>query len=386
MSLSIGERLRTDTDAHTITGAGYRDSYNPGGYTLAPYTTFTYYRSIKDNPVPSIHKPSGLRNVKPVLHEKASVLGSTEIRDFPSLALPELIRTYGMKHTASPQALLDCLPSLSDADRSDLCREAFNTFTTQFPEEISLGNFIYELRELPSLLPKLERTLSETIAGGYLNLEFGWLPFLDDLKTLGSLVSRIEKRLQFLRETSGRPTRLGFHRKLDVSQDPVEIPSPVPYGPTLVYVPKTVTLEFRAGATLLQDLQDLDSWQAYLRAFLGTTGLTNPTKVVWNTLPFSFVLGWFVELESRLDSLNIQQATLDFSVWNTSHSVKSFSRGDLFLLNKSSFMPNPERYQHLGVVTLERYERQPGFPTAPTAVGWSGLSPKQLALTLAMLT
>lgn len=73
----------------------------------------------------------------------------------------------------------------------------------------NLGQFITELRELPQLPIFLQRRAKkfQDLGGEYLNVEFGWLPFLDDVRKLHGLQVSIHKRLAKLVKENGLSVR-----------------------------------------------------------------------------------------------------------------------------------------------------------------------------------
>jgi hypothetical protein len=213
-----------------------------------------------------------------------------------------------------------------------------------------------------------------------LNVEFGWKPFLSDLKTLGELNERVTQRLEHLREIAGKRTRLGAVSEnfyvVGGLADQVESY----YKSFQIRVKHLSTrYDWRAGGYVFQNLDYLDGLIGQLRAFSGALGLQNPVKVLWNALPFSFVMDWFFNVSGHLAAATPQPVG-----WQTSgftSSVTTTTQLELIVENPNvigvGFPP-----RKLGTISYRRYSRVPGLPVGGLTI--SNLSPRELALLLAL--
>lgn len=270
---------------------------------------------------------------------------------------------------------------LPDAQWYTLNRASFAEFADVFPEEISIGNFFWELREILELIPKITRSYIGMVQSGVLNVEFGWKPFLSDLKTLGGLVQKVEERVKYLRATKGRTVRIG--REVD---DCYTIAySDYVYGPVrgLAFRCKHLgtRFDYRAQGYVTHDLDYLDGTVGMLRAFAGALGLNNPVKALWNSLPYSFVVDWFLDVSGHLGLVTARPVGWQLSA--VCSSVKQVSRFEISQLNEnlldcSGLPPFP-----MGTLQYRRYTRLPGLPTGGLTV--ASLSPRELVLLLAMI-
>jgi len=304
----------------------------------------------------------------------------------PVAPLPQMMQDHGNLFTPSfPQY---CVPgkvnlfvrTLPDSAWLAENLKAFATFSSAFPEEISIANFLWELRELGTLIPKIAHTYLETVQSGILNVEFGWKPFLSDLKTLGELNERVTQRLEHLREIAGKRTRLGAVSEnfyvVGGLADQVESY----YKSFQIRVKHLSTrYDWRAGGYVFQNLDYLDGLIGQLRAFSGALGLQNPVKVLWNALPFSFVMDWFFNVSGHLAAATPQPVG-----WQTSgftSSVTTTTQLELIVENPNvigvGFPP-----RKLGTISYRRYSRVPGLPVGGLTI--SNLSPRELALLLAL--
>lgn len=272
---------------------------------------------------------------------------------------------------------------------SDLHLEAFNYFSEQFPSEISFSEFIQGLIEAKALLPSIEGSIGKTLAGGYLNYEFGWRNLIQDLGNLSTLLDSVRNRLNYLHRTSGIPQRLGFNRKIDLSTK---------VGHTLDYAIsgnwgtrlriQSINCEYRAVGWILQNLEFLDGLYGIIRGVISALELDNPLKAFWNVLPFSFVVDWFGKFSEHLTALSRVKSP-NWDVYNVTHSVKttfSLEVCDVHNLSGDSHFDDPsyEEY-HTGTIDGTTYYRGLGTPFDPIGIDLDQLTPQQLVLLLAML-
>lgn len=271
-----------------------------------------------------------------------------------------------------------------------LCDEAFNRFHTAFPEELSIANFIWELREIGSLIPQLSKSIRKSIAGGYLNLEFGWKPLIGDIKTMLGALDRLEARLRYLKSRYKKFTTTGFSR--DIPYSPLwAVGTSRENGPSngnglvLKYTLSSYSARFSAGGRLYHTMEALDEFSGGVQALLYTFGFGNPTKIVWNMIPYSFVLGWFSNVEALIDRwANLQSLNTDWRVDRLTHSVKVRSAVHVDQLNKSG-SGNLLWSQPRGSYQCEVYQRNLGLSVSDSILTLSSPSTKQSALLAALV-
>jgi hypothetical protein len=269
--------------------------------------------------------------------------------------------------------------------------DAFNAFYEQIPTEVSIPNFLWELREIKALIPRLQSSLTKTASGGYLNFQFGWKPFLDDLRKLWALTDTVRSRLEYLKSTYGRKTRIGlfqditsqiegryqgysdWHWFADPPRKDVDF-----QGNFKVREFRTV---LRAGGYLYHELQGLDDSLTQVKAFSSALGLNNPLRAVWNALPYSFVVEWFTNIGGLFDRLSIQPFSGEWTISNPTWSFKSTAVIDAY----QRFGDKTDANTHLlATITAERYQRFVGLPV-PASIFSLELTSKQQLLLLALL-
>lgn len=292
-------------------------------------------------------------------------------------------------------------PMPPSAELRSLGLAAFAQFNSQFPEEVSLANFTMELKDLPGMAADLigkfaslrpgvmngewPRITPETVSGDFLSWNFGWAPFMGDLSKLAKVLDSVRRRLEHLRRTKGRAVKAGFLRPVDQSardNEPLTIgfvaAGGIAFGGVRVFRTSLETT-FRAGAHVRHDMDYLDEPEGMLRALIGTLGLTNPLKVAWNAMPFSFVADWLLDVGGFLNAYGVIQD--QESGWVVSRLCWSLTQVGTFRAEVTPRGGNPIT---LGTWKVKRYRRFVGLPISPLDI--SSPTPQQIALLAALTT
>jgi hypothetical protein len=231
--------------------------------------------------------------------------------------------------------------------------------------------------------------LLEDLASLKLNATFGWDSVLSDLRAFSSLLETIESRMKWLRDTRGKPTKLGYYRgefhqaagnNIVIDVEPLR-------GFGLRYVRTNFKADFRAGATLHHNLSHLDDAFGLLRAISGALGLDNPVKAIWEVMPFSFLIDYFLNISSRLDALTKVRSSDPWDLQRVTHSVKTVASWNVFQVNNNliNSLANEAQTRLLGVVRMVDYGRWIGLPVQVAQFSLSELTSGQLTLLGALL-
>jgi hypothetical protein len=286
--------------------------------------------------------------------------------------------------------LSSIVPSLSDADFYGLNREAFNYFADAFPQKMSFGEFVFGLRELQDLIPKLQESMAKSFSGGYLNKKFGWDNLLSDLETLGGIVQTARDRLEYLKRIYGVPTRLGFSRpNLDVLTHHVGEHVDCSIEDAAIHTTitlKSCRMDMRATATIVETLDFLDGTIGLIRSLTGALGLNNPVKAIWETLPFSFLVDWFFNISGHLDTVTRAEPATGWNVSNVSCSYHLTAEFSIASTRVQGFDLTTGYTRDQGVIRLDEYRRFAELPLSVVdLLPTTELSPTQLTLLFALL-
>lgn len=192
-----------------------------------------------------------------------------------------------------------------------------------------MGQFLGELKELPSpskvatMLPAMKSLLkhpgrkfkslkeaqrvSQAAADDYLNFQFGWLPFVKDLKNLFNTARDAEKHVKQYVRDSGRNVRRRYNFPDIVDVQVETLPRSQAWGaPTLDtslyvdrgYMTKTTTTKYKrwfSGCfTYYLPKQDAFLGDARRREALASKlyGLRIDPDLVWKLAPWSWAVDW----------------------------------------------------------------------------------------------
>jgi hypothetical protein len=272
----------------------------------------------------------------------------------------------------------------STADLSQWSFEAYNAFHDQIPSTVSLANFVYELKDLKGMIPKFSKAAgTKNLSSNFLGLEFGIKPFVGDLQKIFALSEYINQKIKSLKENIGKPVTLTFTRPL-VQSGPVEQSWEMPGWNEGLSNSRTrwklssYKGTFRATTNLLQNLDIPDEPLSTLKAFAAAAGFNNPAAIVWEAIPYSFVVDWFFRFDQSLGSLAIQPFGGEWTLSETGYSTKESFFWDVtfdFFGVSTAF----------GTAVSTLYRRHRGLPMASVFLTDGSLTPKQLELGLALL-
>lgn len=261
---------------------------------------------------------------------------------------------------------------------------AFTYFSERFPTKISFAEFVQGLFELGQLLPKIYSSVQRTIASAYLTKKFGWDNLISDLEQFVSLVSSIRERMEFLKRTYGRPTKLYYREPSFHTVDKWVVTDTVVRGFALRFTQESYRADFTASATLVQEMKHIDDFIGWLRAIVISLGLNNLIASGWKTSRLSFVVDWFFDVSGSLARLAAVQPADKWDVSNVSCSVVWTSRVRVDQVNEGLGGGTPDQEFHLGYFDVKQYERLVGLPVDLTVFTPSTCTPDQLVLMLAM--
>jgi hypothetical protein len=134
-------------------------------------------------------------------------------------------------------------------------------------------------------------SFTRSLANNWLQLQYGWKPLLQDIEGSLTALSRLALSSQpfVQRVTASASADSTFERRFAQA---FAYPDP---GPSGIEVTHTQTRVKMAISYVIA---------SPLQSFLGQTGFTNPINLLWEILPFSFVVDWFTGIGPYLESLS----------------------------------------------------------------------------------
>jgi len=232
--------------------------------------------------------------------------------------------------------------------------------------EISILNFLHELKDLKRMFHIWSRQLTTllNIANGHLNLKYGWKPFIQDVVSIWEALHKSQKKLKKLLENEGKIRH--FRTKLNTFGELFDV-QPCDHGPyggdvfircvdnvedgfvpilatSAVKDPRVVvtgTIKYSYG------LPRISVAQAKLRAILEAFGLAIDPQIIWDAIPFSFVVDWFWRVGDWLHDvlsiatypveLRIHEACFVYSPFQVTTCTAVYPLGDITAVPSQQF-------------------------------------------------
>jgi hypothetical protein len=234
---------------------------------------------------------------------------------------------------SAPTDMLQSLQPLA-VSAPELVQEAIDTMKPSMSSGLSLTNFILELGDIKQMFrlwnPRRRysrlRNVIRGIAGANLNYQFGWKLFIQDCKRIYSNLTAFDKAFHDFKSRIGKVQRRRFRKKFDTETDRV-------YATTSSSVDKWTDVswdaEFVATMRYTYSVPLIDSKYAEYRALMDALGLRLSPSVIWEAIPYSFVVDWFINVGDFLsqfdtDYLESEMTILDFCYSITRHQAQEF--------------------------------------------------------------
>lgn len=225
-------------------------------------------------------------------------------------------RTYFMRF-APPMNV-----SFDGIDMQSLSNIAYHTMKPSLSSGLSLTNFLAELVEVKTMFKLFDRskTLISNVAAGHLNWSFGWKPFISDLLKMYDQLVTWRKRLR--KYISGQNTEQVRHfRKWIERSIPIDNLSTVdPHYH--VRERGTLTRVYHATMRYTYKIKGLDGVYNELKALIDIVGLKLNAGVIWEAIPFSFVIDWFINVGDTLEGLSEDYLESVVTITDFCHSIK----------------------------------------------------------------
>jgi hypothetical protein len=265
-------------------------------------------------------------------------------------------------------------PAYADSSDSDLIAWGTKAIAQASPvnptSNVStfLGEFLQEgvphtigaaLKGLSKINPK---SVSKALAGEHLNIQFGWLPFVSDLRSMIASIRHAGSILDQLDRDSGKVVRRGWKFKPDLSNDITAVTGE--QGPwTLTYSSLWYSSLLDPKSKVYRESQ-ISRSRWFKGAFVyyvpppSPNGLTTnaiarrllqaekvlgiePTPdAVWNLMPWSWLVDWFSnagDYLSNLDAMILDNQVLLYG-YMMEHTVSKYTYtlvGDYYLRDGS---------------------------------------------------
>lgn len=216
-------------------------------------------------------------------------------------------------------------PSIKSLATNDFLREALQSIKPKLKASMSLPNFLLELKDIARIIPdsaqltryadalrgysgnpfrkkRIPRSkrVSEAAhfaASQHLSAQFGYLPLIDDAFKLYESILSFNRKLKELKRRANRPVS-GYYVKYNTYTDP-EVTTHNWSNYCRFYYQDQVTVKTIIGINYQYDV----SMAAIKTPFVFTKylGFRSNPRVLWDAIPFSFVIDWFLGIGKFLE-------------------------------------------------------------------------------------
>lgn len=163
---------------------------------------------------------------------------------------------------------------------------------------VNVIELLKDLRHPSQMIPKLKNLKKlKTLADNFLTLKYAILPTISDLS---EIVSAMNKRVPYL-DRNGYSTYSNGYTETN-----------------LVDTSVSVKLEQHIKVAVGNDDSDLEK----LSQGMEKLGIFPDLKTIWELIPYSFVIDWFVGVGNLLERIDFGQRTLRYDIRYTTSSYK----------------------------------------------------------------
>lgn len=327
-------------------------------------------------------------------HHSISIESSAIKLDYPYPVAGTSGRVITTCHGATPYSIRANPWIMSNTYVEQAIFDAFRYFESGCaPVETLLANFAWELPDVKRLWPTLKEFFKvrkhtasnketkrdlKSASSMYLGYNFGVVPLVGDLITIYQRLKGLSDHIAWLRKTSGKMTKVEFRTGLPLGT----------WDPNLPYYPPSTSegnyrkiTEHRAGfkawAILTYDVSALSDIDLRTKTLMRSFGLNNPAAILWEAVPYSFVVDWVSnvgDLISRLEvpiKLPVVFHDCGFGAWEESTFEEWCVYGG--------------SHAKVRTVRTRGYSRRPGLPISISKLSLETPTAKQLSLGLALL-
>jgi hypothetical protein len=299
------------------------------------------------------------------------------------------------------------------SDLAQLNARALQSMLPSLRNELSSLNSLYELKDIPSLprtlrgialfgnIPKKRESLRSLLrlgADSYLQAQFNILPLLSDIASIFKTMSAYERRLNdLLRRAGKRQSRhfvysfVEFPARPD-SSDARFLTPPNAAGPELgnaVYIDRycgETLSQFHAQIEYNFNYTQYQVEHARLLGVLDSLGVNLNPAIIWNALPWSFVVDWVFGVSRWLSSHKLSNMEPQINILRYLWSIKRTRQVKLTRHHiRVGSWPCPlQNTGHLASTLETSYRRSVGLPTS-SSIESSGLNLKEFSLAAALV-
>jgi hypothetical protein len=253
--------------------------------------------------------------------------------------------------------------------------------------EVSVPNFLLELGDIKSLfnLWSGRSGIVKNVANGFLNYNFGWKPTIGDVSAMISSVVNLHLKIENWNKSLGTLVKKRCTILSDTISKSGSLAATPNSGQTTYwngYATRKVVayIQYRPCALTQMTLLERE-----LRGLLDSLGFELNPGILWEAIPFSFVVDWFLGVGNYLNGLKIDTLELPIKLVDSFLQYNQSILIDTYVVSAANSSFPEVRYP--GAMRSETFfQRMPILPRPEDlfALGWRMPKLKQWALGLAL--
>lgn len=260
---------------------------------------------------------------------------------------------------------------LPDMPSNSWCATECLVKTNPNREEVSVPLFLYEIREIPSLIKKFgDKALSKDGADALLRWEFGLKPMISDIIKFASFSHMFNKRMKEIRRLNERGLRRTIHHG-SWSESQHYSGNLHSNGATFLGKPMTKTTTAEKWSyvkwTPDRDTLDMDPSEMMWKVLRVVYGLSVDTQFLWNAIPWSWLVDWGTNmgdyLASRRNLIGASPSPVEVmthtrtqtSFGSHKNGTATLSAGNVFHETKTRRRSSPSIQAHLPIMNSRQY-------------------------------
>lgn len=244
------------------------------------------------------------------------------------------------------------------------------------------------------------------VAGGYLQAKFNIMPLISDIRGIYASIVASNRRLNDLINRQGRPRVSHFTKRFVEEVDRDEFSSVVGFGGVgghygIWSTDTNITGSGRMHRTVTNQATVFHSQLEYnynyskaqvafapLLSMLDRLGIQNNPAIIWNAIPWSFVVDWVAGVGRYLDSMKNGWMDPEINILRYLWSIKRsrmICQTREIQFDRIYGVNSPDYYQKvLSLVVNESAYRRTVEPPTSASIVTSGLNPNEFTLGAAL--
>jgi len=254
-----------------------------------------------------------------------------------------------------------------------------------------LPNFFLEILQVKGLFQLWKRNvgLAKNLAGARLNYKFGWKPTIGDLEDCFNQLRNVSKVIAAFEKDAGVVRR----RQESLLNETTTVSGTFNYDGDIHYPCSwTATVSRHVQGFLVYrcgTLEVLTNLNKTLHGFLDSIGFELNPRIIWDAVPFTFVIDWFFGIGGFLDQFKIDAVELPIICTDPFIQYKeTLTVHSQLVLDRNSTVTTPETVCRPWASREDFFHRLPIMPNDDIVLnaGWRKPSGNQLINLVALAT